>query len=63
MDSPFSLRRQDSSANVGFYIHHDDEYEWPRALLTVQKIQQLLAKEYKGGRIVSDFFCRKPYVP
>lgn len=48
-----------SNANVGFYIRYDDEYEWLRALLTVKRIQQLLAKEYKGGRIVSDFFCRK----
>ncbi|KAJ5186374.1 Protein of unknown function DUF1446 [Penicillium cf. viridicatum] len=40
-----------SNANVGFYIRHDDEYEWLRALLTVEKIQQLLAKEYNGGRI------------
>ncbi|KAK4867967.1 hypothetical protein LT330_007626 [Penicillium expansum] len=40
-----------SNANVGFYIRHDDEYEWLRSLLTVKKIQQLLAKEYKGGRI------------
>ncbi|KAF7523733.1 hypothetical protein PCG10_006489 [Penicillium crustosum] len=40
-----------SNANVGFYIRHDDEYKWLRALLTVEKIQQLLAREYKGGRI------------
>ncbi|KAF4770742.1 hypothetical protein HAV15_013197 [Penicillium sp. str.  len=40
-----------SNANVGFYIRYDDEYEWLRALLTVKRIQQLLAKEYKGGRI------------
>ena len=52
-----------SNANVGFYIRHDDEYKWLRALLTVEKIQQLLAKEYKGGRIVRFFFLRKLCVP
>ncbi|KAJ5952821.1 uncharacterized protein N7479_011234 [Penicillium vulpinum] len=40
-----------SNANVGFYVCHDDEYEWLCALLTVEKIQKLLAKEYNGGRI------------
>ncbi len=32
-------------------MRHDDEYEWLRSLLTVDKFIQLLAKEYLGGRI------------
>jgi Acyclic terpene utilisation family protein AtuA len=45
-----------SNANVGFYVRHEDEYEWLRALLTVEKVKELLAQEYRGGRVVSYFF-------
>ena len=42
-----------SNANVGFYVRHSNEFEWLRAILTVDKIKELLAGEYQGGRIVS----------
>ncbi|KAF2462822.1 DUF1446-domain-containing protein [Lindgomyces ingoldianus] len=40
-----------SDANVGFYVRHDDEWDWLRSLLTIPKIQYLLDEEYKGGKI------------
>lgn len=41
-----------SDANVGFFVRHDDEWEWLRSLLTVDKIEELLGpEEYKGKPI------------
>ncbi|TPX18969.1 uncharacterized protein E0L32_011362 [Thyridium curvatum] len=40
-----------SDANVGFYVRHDDEYDWLRSLLTVEKIGQLLDRSNKGKKI------------
>ncbi|ODV91153.1 hypothetical protein CANCADRAFT_117626 [Tortispora caseinolytica NRRL Y-17796] len=41
-----------SDANVGLWVRTDDEYEWLRSLLTVEKIKDLLGPdEYKGKRI------------
>ncbi|KAF2014504.1 DUF1446-domain-containing protein [Aaosphaeria arxii CBS 175.79] len=40
-----------SDANVGFYVRHDDEWDWLRSLLTIDKIKHLLDEEYKGGKI------------
>ena len=41
-----------SDANVGFFVRQDDEYEWLKSLLTVEKIKQLLGpKEYLGHGI------------
>lgn len=39
-----------SDANVGFCVRHDDEWDWLRSLLSVDKIKNLL-DEYKGGKI------------
>jgi hypothetical protein len=41
-----------SNANVGFWVRHQDEYEWMRNLLNTEKIKELLAKEYNNGQIV-----------
>jgi hypothetical protein len=38
---------------IGFYVRNADEYGWLRSVLTLDKIKELLAKEYKVGRIVS----------
>ncbi|KAI9732113.1 MAG: hypothetical protein M1834_004209 [Cirrosporium novae-zelandiae] len=38
-----------SDANVGFFVRRRDEYAWLRNLLSVQKIKELLGKEYKEG--------------
>ncbi|KAF2251279.1 DUF1446-domain-containing protein [Trematosphaeria pertusa] len=40
-----------SDANVGFYVRHDDEWDWLRSLLTIGKIKLMLDEEYKGGKI------------
>jgi hypothetical protein len=40
-----------SDANVGFYVRHDDEWDWLRSLLTIDKIKQMLDEEYVGGKI------------
>lgn len=40
-----------SDANVGFYVRHDDEWDWLRSLLTVDKCHQLLDLSDKGRKI------------
>jgi len=40
-----------SDANVGFYVRHDDEWDWLRSILTIDKVKFLLEDEYKGGKI------------
>ncbi|KAH7323726.1 hypothetical protein BKA65DRAFT_598282 [Rhexocercosporidium sp. MPI-PUGE-AT-0058] len=40
-----------SNANVGFWVRHQDEYDWLRSLLSVDTVKELLAKEYNGKRI------------
>ena len=41
-----------SNANVGFWVRYRDEYDWLRAILSVDTMKILLAKEYKGYKIV-----------
>jgi hypothetical protein len=43
-----------SNANVGFWVRHEDEYEWMRGLLSTENMKCLLAKEYNGKKIVSN---------
>ncbi|PVH83117.1 DUF1446 domain-containing protein [Cadophora sp. DSE1049] len=40
-----------SNANVGFWVKHQDEYDWLRLLLSTDAIKELLAKEYNGKKI------------
>lgn len=41
-----------SDCNVGFFVRHDDEWDWLRSLLTVDKVKELLGEEeYKGKPI------------
>ncbi|KAB5533429.1 hypothetical protein GE09DRAFT_1227445 [Coniochaeta sp. 2T2.1] len=40
-----------SDANVGFYVRHDDEWDWLRSLLTIEKCHQLLDLSDKGRKI------------
>ncbi|KAG9256721.1 uncharacterized protein F5Z01DRAFT_485301 [Emericellopsis atlantica] len=40
-----------SDANVGFYVRHEDEYDWLRSLLTIDKVHQLLEGSDKGRKI------------
>lgn len=38
-----------SNANVGFFVRHDDEWDWLRSILSTEKFIQLLGdKEYLG---------------
>ena len=46
-----------SNANVGFWVRHNDEYDWLRNLLTTSTIKELLADEYNGEKIVSEVLC------
>lgn len=39
-----------SDCNCGFWVRHNDEYTWLRNLLTVDKIKELLGKEYDTTR-------------
>lgn len=41
-----------SDCNNGFFVRHDDEWEWLRSFLTIEKIKELLGpQEYKGKPI------------
>ncbi|KAF1999034.1 DUF1446-domain-containing protein [Amniculicola lignicola CBS 123094] len=40
-----------SDCNVGFWVRHADEYAWLQSLLSAAFIRDLLAEEYKGGRV------------
>jgi hypothetical protein len=40
-----------SDCNVGFFVQHDDEWDWLRSTLTVVKISELLDEEDEGGKI------------
>jgi hypothetical protein len=41
-----------SDCNVGFFVRHTDEWDWLRSLLTVEKIKELLGKDYEGKPIM-----------
>ena len=40
-----------SNANLGLFVRRDDEWDWLRSLLTVEKIRELLGKDDKGRQI------------
>ncbi|KAF2803047.1 DUF1446-domain-containing protein [Mytilinidion resinicola] len=41
-----------SDCNVGFFVRHDDEWDWLRSFLTIDRIKELLGpQEYKGKPI------------
>jgi hypothetical protein len=41
-------------ANVGLFVRHDDEWDWLRSFLTVEKMIHLLGPEY-NGKLVERF--------
>ena len=41
-----------SNANVGFWVRHQDEYDWLCLLLSTDTMKELLAEEYNGKQIV-----------
>jgi hypothetical protein len=41
-----------SDCNVGFFVRHDDEWDWLRSFLTIDRLTQLLGpEEYTGNGI------------
>jgi hypothetical protein len=40
-----------SDANVGLFVETDEEWEWLRSLLTIEKMKELLGAEYNGGLV------------
>ncbi|EON98296.1 putative duf1446 domain protein [Phaeoacremonium minimum UCRPA7] len=40
-----------SDANCGLYVRHDDEWDWLRSILTIEKINQLLEGSNKGKKV------------
>jgi len=41
-----------SDCNVGFFVRNEDEWEWLRSFLTIEKVKELLGpEEYKGKPI------------
>jgi hypothetical protein len=44
-----------SDCNVGFFVRHDDEWDWLRSLMTVTKIRELLGPEEDKGKPIDRF--------
>jgi len=40
-----------NDSNVGFFVRHQDDYPWLQSLLTVEKLKELLGKDYGRQRI------------
>jgi hypothetical protein len=40
-----------SNANLGLFVRHDDEWDWLRSLMSVDKLRELLGKDDKNKRI------------
>jgi hypothetical protein len=40
-----------SDANVDLFVENDEEWDWIRSLLTVEKMKELLGDEYNGKEI------------
>lgn len=40
-----------SDCNVGFFVRHQDEWDWLRSLLTVEKVRQLLCRDDSGQAV------------
>jgi hypothetical protein len=40
-----------SDANVGVFVRRDDEWDWLRSFLTIEKVKELLGRDWSGGRI------------
>ena len=44
-----------SDANVGFFVRHEDEWDWLRSLLTVDRIKEMLGRDYNGSNEIFRF--------
>ncbi|EUC42113.1 hypothetical protein COCMIDRAFT_104414 [Bipolaris oryzae ATCC 44560] len=47
-----------SNANVGFWVLEDDEYDWLRSFLSIDRIKQLLGDDYREGYEIERFELR-----
>jgi hypothetical protein len=37
------------NSNIGFFVRHEDEYSWLQSFMTVQKLKELLGKDWFAG--------------
>ncbi|GAA5820255.1 hypothetical protein JCM3770_003155 [Rhodotorula araucariae] len=44
-----------SDANAGVFVRQDDEYQWLKDLLTIDKVKTLLGQDYKDGKRIERF--------
>ncbi|KAK3109324.1 hypothetical protein LTR53_017542 [Teratosphaeriaceae sp. CCFEE 6253] len=42
---------QDGNTSLAFFVRHRDEYPWLQALLTVDKLKELLGQDYSGQKV------------
>ncbi|MNR05949.1 hypothetical protein D3C85_1220010 [compost metagenome] len=40
-----------TNSNVGFFVRHEDEWEWLRSFLSISKLRELLGEDDIGGVI------------
>lgn len=44
-----------SDCNCGFFVRHDDEWDWLRSFMTVERVKQLLGPEEYKGKVIDRF--------
>ena len=44
-----------SDCNNGFFVRHDDEWDWLRSFLTIDKVIELLGPEEYKGKLIDRF--------
>ena len=44
-----------SDCNAGFFVRHDDEWDWLRSFLTVAKLRELMGPEEDKGKPIDRF--------
>ncbi|EOA91312.1 hypothetical protein ACJQWK_03710 [Exserohilum turcicum] len=44
-----------SDCNCGFFVRHDDEWDWLRSFMTVERVKQLLGEEEYKGKAIDRF--------
>jgi hypothetical protein len=44
-----------SDCNVGLFVRHDDEWDWLRSFLTIEKIKEMLGPEEFNGKPIDRF--------
>jgi len=44
-----------SDCNAGFFVRHDDEWDWLRSFMTIERVKQLLGKDEYQGKPIDRF--------